>query len=73
MPTEELREMCKDYSIGIDIQMTAEIMAITVNKDGIKATKQISSQDMELTSVSEEVVIKETILQLLREIESKTI
>lgn len=73
MSTEELREMCKDYSIGIDIQMTAEIMAITVNKDGIKATKQISSQDMELTSVSEEVVIKETILQLLREIESKTI
>lgn len=73
MSTQELREMCKDYSIGIDIQMTAEIMAITVNKDGIKATKQISSQDMELTSVSEEVVIKETILQLLREIESKTI
>ena len=73
MSTQELREMCKDYSIGIDIQMTAEIMAITVDKDGIKATKQISSQDMELTSVSEEVVIKETILQLLREIESKTI
>ena len=73
MSTQELREMCKDYSIGIDIQMTAEIMAITVNKDSIKATKQISSQDMELTSVSEEVVIKETILQLLREIESKTI
>ena len=73
MSTEELREMCKDYSIRIDISMTAEIMAITVNKDGIKATKQISSQDMELTSVSEEVVIKETILQLLREIESKTI
>ena len=73
MSTQELREMCKDYSIGIDIQMTAEIMAITVNKDGIKAAKQISSQDMELTSVSEEVVIKETILQLLREIESKTI